>query len=182
MNEEKLIEGCIKRNAKAQKELYESYAPLMMSVCVRYVKDLIIAEDLLQEGFIKVFTGIDTYTGSGALGAWIRRIFVNTALQYLRDNKKLEQLSTINDYEDALTNPSPSILEKISADELLACIIELPDIYRIAFNLFAIEGYSHKEIAEMLRIEESTVRSRYLRARKVLQKNVEKLNAQHNAG
>lgn len=182
MNEHELIERCIKRDSQAQRILYDTYAPLMLSVCVRYVKDREIAEDLLQEGFIKVFTGIKKYSGTGEFGGWVRRIFVNTALQHLRDNKKLNALTSISDYEEVLVNTDYTIVEKISADELLEHISQLPDKYRIVFNLFAIEGYSHKEIAEILHLEESTARSRYLRARKALQESLTGLNKERNAG
>lgn len=181
MNEEVLIEKCIQSDATAQKLLYETYAPLMMSVCARYVKDRMIAEDVLQEGFIKVFTGLKSYTASGEFGGWIHRIFVNTALQYLRDNKKLNFHANIDEYEEKLVNNDYSILDKISADDLVTCIANLPDIYRVVFNLHAIEGYSHKEIAKELHIEESSSRSRYKRARMALQENLKKINVQGNA-
>lgn len=173
MDEQQLIEECLKGNTSAQRTLYEYYAPLMMSVCIRYVRNKDVAKDVLQEGFIRVFTKMDTYLASGQLGAWIRRIFVTTSLEYLRNNKHLNFHTSMDEYEGMTLHSDYSILDDISADYLMECITNLADGYRTIFNLFAIEGYSHKEIAEMLGIEEGTSRSQYQRARKALQKKLE---------
>src|SRR5574344_861746 len=101
MDEQQLIDGCVKRKSKAQKALYDAYAPLMMSVCIRYVRDRDRAQDVLQDGFVKVFTKIDTYNASGQFGGWIRRIFVTTALEHLRSNKRIDQEINIDDREIA---------------------------------------------------------------------------------
>jgi len=181
MNEQLLIAGCKRGEADARKKVYELYAPSMLSVCMRYVNNRETARDLLQDGFIKVYTKIDSYSGTGSFGGWIRRIFVTTALEYLRRNDTLRISTNIDDYNDVVENAGASALERISADELLACIAALPNGFRTVFNLFAIEGYSHAEIAEMLNIKESTSRSQFIRARKVLQKNVESLIMHENA-
>lgn len=178
MDEQQLIDECVQRKSKAQRTLYEAYAPLMMSVCLRYVRNLDLAKDVLQEGFIKVFTKIDSYAGSGQFGGWMRRIFVTTSLEYLRSNKRFDLHDDIDDCEADVADFDNRILESISADYLLEHISNLPDGYRTIFNLFAIEGYSHKEIATMLGIEESTSRSQYTRARKLLQRNLQSLNRQ----
>lgn len=181
MDELSLIAGCKRGESLARKELYELHAPAMMSVCMRYVSDRETAKDLLQDGFIKVFTKIDTYSGTGSFQGWMRRVFVTTALEHLRRNDALRSSSNIDEYDDAVENIEASALERLSANELLACINELPNGYRTVFNLFAIEGYSHSEIASMLNISESTSRSQFIRARKVLQKNVESLIMHENA-
>lgn len=171
-DEHKLIKGCKEGKPWAQKAIYELYAPAMLSVCVRYVTDRETARDILQEGFIKLFTKIDTYTGIGAFGGWVRRIFVTTALEYLRQNDVLKQSANIEDYDRYMENEDHSVLDHISANDLLACIAQLADGYRTVFNLYAIEGYSHAEIAEMLGISEVTSRSQFMRARKILQKSI----------
>lgn len=180
MDEEMLIAGLRHGDPSARKKVYELYAPLMMSVCVRYVGNREAARDLLQDGFIKVFTKIRTYTAAGAFGGWVRRIFVTTALEYLR-RQQLHPGDRVEEYEDALEDVNCSALDKLSADELLACIARLPAGYRTIFNLYAIEGYSHREIAGMLHIREVTSRTQFIRARNALQKNVQSLIAPENA-
>jgi len=181
MDELSLIAGCKRGESWARKELYELHAPAMMSVCMRYVSNRETAKDLLQDGFIKVFTKIHTYSGTGSFQGWMRRVFVTTALEHLRRNDALRTSSNIDEYDDAMENVGVSALEQLSANELLACINGLPNGYRTVFNLFAIEGYSHSEIAGMLNISESTSRSQFIRARKVLQKSVESLIMHENA-
>lgn len=171
-DEQQLITGCKEGKSWAQKAIYDRYAAAMMSVCVRYVTDRETARDLLQEGFIKLFTKIDSFTGAGAFGGWVRRIFVTTSLEYLRQNDALKQSASIEEYGNYIENDDVTVLQKISADDLMACVAELSDGYRTVFNLYAIEGYSHAEIAEMLGISEATSRSQFMRARKILQKNV----------
>ena len=172
MDEQLLIEECKQGNSWACKKLYELYAPTMMSVCVRYINDRDVARDVLQDGFIKVFTKINTYSNKGAFAGWMRRVFVTTALEYLRTNRNLKQNVDILEVEQITDDMDFSALDKLSADELLACIATLPDGYRAVFNLFAIEGYSHCDIADMLNIKEVTSRSQFLRAKKALQKSV----------
>jgi len=175
-DEQQLIAGCKEGKPWAQKQVFELYASAMLSVCVRYVNERETARDLLQDGFIKVFTKIDSYSGSGAFAGWIRRIFVTTALEHLRQNDALKQSTSIEEYDNYLENNDESILAKISADDLMSLISQLSDGYRTVFNLYAIEGYSHAEIAEMLNISEVTSRSQFMRARKILQQNIQSLN------
>ncbi|MDR1129571.1 MAG: sigma-70 family RNA polymerase sigma factor [Prevotellaceae bacterium] len=172
--DEQLIKECIKKDIRAQKQLYEKYASLMMSVCLRYVKDKDIAQNLLQDGFIKLFDKIHTYSGKGSFVGWMRKIFVNTSLEYLRHNDVLKHSMDI-DVAFNIESEDESPIDKISADELMKCITELPDGFRTVFNMFAIEGYSHAEIAEMLGIQEGTSRSQYARARTLLQQKIMKL-------
>jgi len=171
-DEEQLIAGCKEGKPWAQKKLFEQYASVMLSVCVRYVPNRETARDILQDGFIKIFTKIDTYSGVGSFGGWIRRIFVTTALEYLRQNDALKQSTRIEEYMNTIVDEEVTVLDKISSDDLMDCISRLPVGYRTVFNLYAIEGYSHTEIAEMLDISESTSRSQFMRARNILQKNV----------
>jgi len=171
-DEQLLIEGCINCEPWAQKKIYELHASAMMSVCVRYVPDRETARDLLQDGFVKMFSRIETYNGSGSFAGWMRRIFVTTALEHLRRNDALKQSVSIDEYDNFIEDVDVTVLEKITADDLMKCVGELPGGYRTVFNLYAIEGYSHAEIANMLRITENTSRSQFMRARKILQKNV----------
>lgn len=171
-DEQQLIKGCIEGKSWAQRAIYERYAASMMSVCVRYVTDRETARDLLQEGFIKLFSKIQSYSGTGAFGGWVRRIFVTTALEHLRQNNALKQSVSIDDHAYYIENVEETVLQKLSANDLLDCIAKLADGYRTIFNLYAIEGYSHAEIAEMLGISEGTSRSQFMRARKILQENV----------
>jgi RNA polymerase sigma-70 factor (ECF subfamily) len=171
MDEQQLIKGCIDNDRKAQKSLYDKYSRRMMGVCMRYVKDVESARDVLQEGFLKLFTNLDKYSGSGSFDGWVRKIFVNCALESLRSNDILKEASDIDDVSFMDLEESSSV-EDISADDLLTYIKSLPEGYRTAFNLFAVEGYSHREIGEMLNISEVTSRSQYMRARKMLQKRI----------
>jgi RNA polymerase sigma-70 factor (ECF subfamily) len=180
-DEKQLIAGCKEGKAWAQKEIFERYASVMLSVCVRYVTDRETARDLLQDGFIKLYTKIDTYSGTGSFEGWIRRIFATTALEYLRQNDALNHGVDIEQYSNLITDTDPTILDNISANDLMECIARLPDGYRTVFNLYAIEGYSHAEIGEMLVISENTSRSQFMRARNILQKNVQSIIGQENA-
>ncbi|MDD3078645.1 MAG: sigma-70 family RNA polymerase sigma factor [Paludibacter sp.] len=180
-DEQELIAGCKKGKPWAQRAVYDLYAPTMMSICYRYVNDRETARDLLQDGFIRLFTKIDSYSGTGAFAGWVRRIFVTTSLEFLRQKNALKQSSNIDDYNNYIENVDETVLQKISADDLMACISRLSDGYRTVFNLYAIEGYSHAEIAGMLNITEVTSRTQYMRARKILQKEVLMLHGKEYA-
>lgn len=173
MDEKQLITGCLNGDRKAQKALYDKYSRRMMAVCLRYVKDTEDARDLLQEGFVKLYTNIRKYTGEGSFEGWVRKIFVNCALERLRHHDVLKNADDISEMEYA-DIPDESTASEVSADEIMRCVLSLPDGFRTVFNLFAIEGYSHKEIGEQLNISESTSRSQYMRARKLLQKMIGK--------
>ncbi|HLP04749.1 MAG TPA: sigma-70 family RNA polymerase sigma factor [Paludibacter sp.] len=171
-DEKRLVTGCRNNETWAQKQVYDLYAPAMLSVCIRYVIDKETARDILQEGFIKVFTKINTYAGTGSFGGWIRRVIVTTALEHLRQNDALRNSESIDEYNSAIQDETATIIESISANDLLVCISGLPTGYRTIFNMYAIEGYSHSEIAGILNISENTSRSQFMRARKLLQKSV----------
>lgn len=170
--EHDLIAGCKREEMWARKELYERFASAMLSLCVRYVGDKDMARDVLQDGFYKVFTNIGDYSGAGSFEGWLKRIFINTALEELR---KKRFLPIIGEHEENIEDTGESAFEKLSADDLHRCIAELPDGFRTVFNLYAVEGYSHVEIAKMLQIKEVTSRSQFMRARQMLQKKVQEI-------
>lgn len=170
-DEAQLINDCQRQVAAAQQQLYESYARKMMGVCMRYVNDYETARDLLHDGFIKVFTHIASFQGEGSFEGWLRRVFVTTALEYLRKNDVLrESYDIATNYN--LQTEEETIIERISADELRAIIGTLPPGFRTVFNLYAVEGYSHKEIGKMLGITESTSRSQFARAKNILKQKI----------
>ena len=171
MTEKQLIEGCRNGERRAQKELYETYSRKMMGVCLRYVSDRETARDLLQDGFVKVFTGMDSYSGIGSFEGWMRKIFVNCALEHLRKSDVLREATDLDNTAE-LIHPDSSAISDMSAVELVQ---ELPAGFRTVFNLFAIEGYSHKEISEMMNITESTSRSQFTRAKQLLQRRINEL-------
>lgn len=175
MNEETLVKECVSGSEKAQKALFDAFAPKMLTVAMRYINDKERAEDVLQDGFIKVFKNIQNFKLDGSLEGWVRRIVVNTALDQLRRDKKHQTDIQLDDvsFELKQANHTESQLQ---ADYLMTLVQSLPDGYRTVFNLFAIEGYNHKEIADMLEITESTSKSQYSRARSVLREMLEKLN------
>ena len=173
MDDRTLINGCIKGESRSQKQLYEKYAPAMMSICLRYVGEKETACDLMHDGFIAIFTKIHTYSGKASFSTWIKKIFMNTVVDYFRTNDILRFSTDIDDAYN-LEDTGVSVFEQMSENELLDCIGRLPDGYRTVFNMYAIEGYSHAEIAQMLNIQESASRSQYVRARQALQKMVTK--------
>ena len=161
-----MIQGCLRGSAQSQKLLYEQFAGKMYAVCLRYARTPADAADILQEGFVKVFTKLDQFQFQGSFEGWIRRIMVNTALRaYQRQRFDYES----NGYEQLPEAPvDPDALSVLSEEELLRLISRLPDGYRVVFNLVAIEGYSHAEVAESLGIQESTSRSQLTKARRWL--------------
>ena len=159
-----MIKRCCQHDRVAQQKLYETYAPKMLGICMRYVKDYHVACDLMHDGFITVYSKIGDFRSEGSFEGWMRRIFVNTALGYLRKANVLNGSVPVDGLVQ-LDNHDVTVFERMEAAELRRCIDRLPDGYRVVLNLFAIEGYSHKEIAEMLAIPEETVRTRLFRAR-----------------
>jgi RNA polymerase sigma-70 factor (ECF subfamily) len=169
MTDEQIVKGCIEKNAIAQKHLYEKHVRKMMGVCLRYADNHEEAEDVVQNGFISVFENIASYKGTGSLEGWIRKIMVNTALTNIRKNKKLKQNIELESVEFMLPSNAHAG-DSFAAKDLLKIIQTLPVGFRTVFNLYAIEGYSHKEIGEMLNISEGTSKSQYSRAKAHLQK------------
>ncbi len=167
MDHQKLVRDCLKGKLKAQRELYELFAKNMLGVCYRYTRSIKDAEDVLQEGFIKVFHNLAQYKSEGELGAWIRRIMVNTALNFLKRNRKYQQeMYFTQEYLHPVVDDDPAI--RLQAKELADLIRQLPHGYQVIFNLHAVEGYSHVEIGELLGISDGTSRSQYSRARNLL--------------
>ena len=167
MDHQKLVKDCLKGRLQAQRELYELFAKEMLGVCYRYTRSIKDAEDVLQEGFVKVFHNLGQYRSEGELGAWVRRIMVNTALNYLKRNRKYQQeMFFTEEYLHPVTDENPVV--KIQAKEIADLIRQLPQGYQVIFNLHAIEGYSHVEIGEILGISDGTSRSQYARARNLL--------------
>lgn len=168
MTEELILAGCIRNNAASQDALYHRFSPRMFGVCYRFAKNREDAEDMLQEGFIRVFTQIHQYRNEGSLEGWIRRIIVHTCINVLKKNKKFADTVDISEAHGLVIRAEnvPAILQ---AKEIVDCIRLLPLGYRTVLNLYAIEGYSHKEIGHMLDIEESTSRSQYTRAKALLE-------------
>lgn len=166
MNEQEIIRGCLRGSARCQRLLYERYASRMYAVCLRYARTPSDAADILQEGFIKVFTKLEQFQFQGSFEGWIRRIIINTALRtYQRQRYDYES----SGWERLPESPvEPDAIAQLSEVELLNVVSRLPDGYRMVFNLVAIEGYSHAEAAEMLGIQESTSRSQLTKARRWL--------------
>ena len=166
-----LIDSCIKGDRAAQKALYDRLAPRMFPLCIRYVSDRDLAEDVLQDGFVTLFTRLQDYKGEGSFEGWARRIFVTTALMNLR---KKDALKMSDDLEAArgIRTDAPSQLQNLRYKDLMAMITELPPGFRTVFNMYAIEGYSHKEIGEALGISETTSRTQLIRARQWLQNKI----------
>lgn len=166
-----LVNLCKQGDRAAQKALYDSLAPKMFSVCLRYMGDRVSAEDILQEGFITLFTKIDGYSGEGSFEGWARKIFVNTALMSLRKKDVLgesEELETAWDVSSGSATP----VQNLGYKELMRLIAQLPTGFRTVFNMYVLEGYSHKEIAQALGISENTSRSQLQRARMMLQERI----------
>lgn len=170
MSEEELINGCVREDRASQYALYKTYAGKMLAVCRRYARTDLEAEDILQEGFIKVFDNVSKFRHNGSFEGWIRRIMVNTALKLYRKNSFKNEVIGIDDNYDMPQDAT--VLEKMSQAELMKMVQGLPEGYGIVFNLYAIEGFSHAEIADTLGVNEGTSRSQLAKARKWLQKKV----------
>ena len=168
MTEEAILSGCLQNDAGAQRELYTRYSPKMLSVCYRFAHNREDAEDMLQEGFIKVFSQVHTFQNKGAFEGWVRRIMVHTCINHLKKNKKFNESVDIIHATGAMVREE-SVPSIVQAKQIVECIRMLPIGYRTVLNLYAIEGYSHREIGQMLDIEESTSRSQYTRAKAMLE-------------
>lgn len=168
MTEELMLQGCLDNLPIAQEALYNRFSPRMLGVCYRYARNREDAEDMLQEGFIKVYSQIHQYKGAGALEGWIRKIIVHTCINILKKNKKFSDSVDLIHASGIQINDS-SIPSMLQAKQVVECIRILPIGYRTVLNLYAIEGFSHKEIGTILEIEESTSRSQYTRARALLE-------------
>ncbi len=166
--EKRLIQGCLRGKVKAQKELYENFANKMYAICMRYTGNQDDAKDILQEGFIKVYGNLDRFGFKGSFEGWMRRIFVNTSIEFLRKRTRMGFTEEIED--DKIGGSADQSYNKIEAADIMRYINKLPQGYRMVFNLYVIEGYLHKEIAEMLGISEGTSKSQLNKARNMMQR------------
>ncbi|WP_278585527.1 RNA polymerase sigma factor [Coprobacter fastidiosus] len=175
MREEELVEHCKQKDKSAQKQLYELYAGALFALCIRYSGNREAAEDILHDGFLRIFTSFDKfdYRGEGSLKAWLSRIMVNTALEYIRKDGEMNRVLTLNEVPDIIDPESEDEdLEKIPQSVLMKFVSELPSGYRTVFNLYTFEEKSHKEIAALLGINEKSSSSQLFRARAILAKRI----------
>ncbi len=173
LTDQELIEGCLKKDTTYEKALFLKYSGKMLTVCRRYTRHELEAEDILQDAFIKIFNNLKKFKFEGSFEGWIRRIVVNTALKnYKKSSFQKEQLGLEQRPEEPT---QPTAYSRLGEEELLGLIQKLPEGYKIVFNLYAIEGFSHREIAETLQIQESTSRSQLVKARKMLQRLISEL-------
>ena len=176
ISEEKLIEGCIEGNRYAQKMLFEKYRSLMFAICMRYAKSKDEAEDVMLEGFMKIYSCLSEFKRKGSFEGWLKKIMVNAAINNYRTNLKHYYNSTIDDNFFEIKDEKDNFKTNYSAEYLIKLIQALPDGYRMVFNLYEIEGYSHKEIAEIMNISISTAKTQLFYAKKSLQKKLTNIN------
>lgn len=175
MTEKEILRGCLKQDRQSQKELYDKYSSAMYVISLRYARHELEAQDILQEGFIKAFEKIDTYRGEGTLGSWIKTIIIRTAIKNYNSAPYKNEKLGIEEYNEK--HVDATAISKMTEKEILDTIKKLPDGYRTVFNLYSIEGYKHKEIAELLGIGESTSRSQLVKAKRLLQTYLSHLQA-----
>jgi RNA polymerase sigma factor (sigma-70 family) len=173
ITEYEMIKGCINKNAACQRMLFDTFAGKMMTVCLRYAHDTMEAEDMLQDGFIRVFNNIHQFKFEGSFEGWVRRVMVNCALKHLQ--KRKINFTDIEEHTAHLPSTESYAPASLGEEELLKLINRLPTGYKIVFNLNVIEGYTHEEIAEMMNIQASTSRSQLVKARKMLQSQIMQL-------
>ena len=178
MSLEQLIKKCINQDAKAQSQLYKQYASKLFSLCLKYSKNYAEAEDNLHDAFITVFSKIDQYKNKGSFEGWLKRIAINTSLQRYRENVGVFDIVNEGNIEDVTVDIND---EDINIDFLLKIIQELPDRYRLVFNLYVLDGYSHVEISELINISAGTSKSNLARARMILKEKIEDYKASLNS-
>ncbi len=167
-----LIRGCLEGDRRIQQELYNRFSPKMYAVCLRYAGNAEEAQDILQEGFIKVFKKLDSFRNEGSFEGWVRRIFVNTAIEQFRRKRYL--MPVTEKEENTIEGKYLSVLDNLAASDIMALVQELSPGYRTVFNMYVVEGYSHKEIGDILGISEGTSKSQLSRAKVILQNLVKK--------
>jgi len=165
-----LVEGCLKNKREAQYQLYNLLSGKMYAVCLRYCNDKESAQDILQEGFVKVFSNLERYRGEGSFEGWVRRIFINTAVEHFRKESRMFPVSDLEAVTYSIPYDAPH--HNLEMEDLLKLVQSLSTGYRTVFNLYVIEGYSHKEIADMMNISEGTSKSQLARARYLLQRMI----------
>lgn len=167
-----LIKGCIEGDRRMQKELYDRFSPKMYAVCLRYMGNADDAQDILQEGFIKIYKNLERFRGDGSFEGWVRRIFVNTAIEQIR-KKKMDV--SLTEKEETIEYKSVTAVDNINEKDLLKIVSGLSPGYRSVFNMYVVEGFSHKEIGELLGISEGTSKSQLARARMILQDRIKRI-------
>ncbi len=172
VSESDLIRGCIDGDRRMQEELYRRFSPKMYAVCLRYASNADEAQDILQDGFIKVFKKLESFRGEGSFEGWIRRIFVNTAIEHFRRKKYMQPVTEKE--ENTIEGKYISVLDELAEKDILQLVTQLSPGYRTVFNMYVVEGYSHKEIGDMLGISEGTSKSQLSRAKAILQDLVKK--------
>lgn len=177
MDDITLVSACTKGDSRAQRALFDKFAPKMLSICKRYIPNGDESEDVLQDAFVKIFQKIGDFKQEGSLEGWMRRIVVNTALDAIRKNKKWLGVAQVEAVENQVSFDD-NAFDNMDVNHLLQMINEMPDGYRVVFNMFAIEGYSHKEIADTLGVSENTSKSQYSRARAFLRTQIEQLESE----
>jgi RNA polymerase sigma-70 factor (ECF subfamily) len=175
MGDQQLIKLCAKHDRKAQQELYDKYSGLLLGVCLRYAADRAEAEDILQDSFLKIFFNIKDYTGAGSFTGWLRKVTVNTAITNYHKNLKYRYHVDIEEFVSMETGTTSFEEDFFNSEELIRVLNELPTGFRMVFNLYAVEGYKHKEIGEMLGIDINTSKSQYSRAKAALRSKLETL-------
>jgi len=175
MSDRQIIEGCAKHDRRAQQVLYDRYSHFLLGVCLRYATDKSEAEDILQDSFLKIFFNIKDFSGTGSFIGWLRKVAVNTAITHYHKNLKHRYHIEIEEYVSVETGVLSFEEDFFNSEELFMVLNELPAGYRMVFNLYAIEGYKHKEIAEIMGIDTNTSKSQYSRAKGVIREKLEKL-------
>ena len=175
MDEQNIIGGCIRQNREAQQMLWRRYSAFLLGICLRYASDRQEAEDILQDVMLNVYSNISDYSGTGSFKGWLRKVAVNSAITHYHKNLKYKHHVDIDDYVSAETGIDSFEENFYSAEELYRVLNELPPGYRMVFNMYTIEGYKHREIAEMLNIDVNTSKSQYSRAKAMLRKKLEEL-------
>ena len=172
-NLQEILKGCLKNNRKKQSELYQIFASKMYGVCLRYAVNSHDAQDILQDGFVKIFENLSKFRGEGSFEGWMKRIFVNLALDKYRNKITHLSVDEMENGSDVATDSEASAVDSLSEKEIISLINELPDQYRLVFNLYVMEGHSHHEIAEILNIGISTSRSNLARAKMILKDKID---------
>lgn len=176
MEEKELIEKCRKGSRAAQWELYQKYSSVLFGICLRYSDSRETAEDILQDSFLKIYSSIDDYEGAGSFEGWLKRIAINTAITNFHQNSKHKHHEDVDDYAQTIASNDPNFDSlEFTHDELLSVINSLSDGYRMVFNMFAIEGFKHREIAELLGIDINTSKTQFMRARNIVVKKLNEL-------
>jgi RNA polymerase sigma factor (sigma-70 family) len=178
-NEDVIIQKCLKNDRKAQCMLYERYAPMLLGASVRFTGNRAEGEDILQEAFVKIFSSLGDFSGKGSLGGWMRKIVINTAITFYHRNKKHREHADVDELKEKYQGSYSCDDCEFTNEEMLNVIAALPPGYRMVFNLYAIEGYKHKEIADELGIDVNTSKSQYSRAKKIIQVKLIELKEEH---